>query len=178
MSEYGVVVEPGTVRFERVLPGPIERVWEYLTDSRLRGTWFASGPMELAVGGRVVLRFKHSELTPHREPTPEKYKAMDTPAGLTMVGSITVCVPPRRLGFTWDGDSEVIIELAPRGDDVRLTLTHRRLADRAAMVDVSGGWHAHLGLLEERLRGLVPQPFWPRIEPLERAYRERFAEKA
>lgn len=43
MSENGEAVDPGTVRFERVLPGPIERVWEYLTDSRLRGTWFASG---------------------------------------------------------------------------------------------------------------------------------------
>ena len=25
---YGVVTEPGTVRFERLLPGPIERVCE------------------------------------------------------------------------------------------------------------------------------------------------------
>lgn len=43
------------------------------------------------------------------------------------------------------------------------------------MVDVSGGWHAHLGVLEERLRGQVPAPFWPRLELLARAYRERFA---
>jgi hypothetical protein len=128
--------------------------------------------MELAVGGRVALRFQHSKLTPHDETTPEKYKAMDTPQGITMVGSITVCVPLRRLGFTWD-ESEVIIELEPEGDRVRLTLTHRRLADREEMIDVSGGWHSHLDLLDERLRGQVPRPFWPRIEPLEREYRAR-----
>jgi uncharacterized protein YndB with AHSA1/START domain len=27
MNDYGVIVGPGTVRFERLLPGPIERVW-------------------------------------------------------------------------------------------------------------------------------------------------------
>jgi hypothetical protein len=31
---------------------------------------------------------------------------------------------------------------------VRLTLVHRFLKDRAEAVDVSGGWHAHLGVLE------------------------------
>jgi uncharacterized protein YndB with AHSA1/START domain len=172
MSEYGVVVEQGTVRFERVLPGPIERVWEYLTDSKLRGTWFASGPMELRVGGRVHLRFQHSNLSPHAEKTPEKYKAMDTPQGITLTGTITVCVPPRRLAFTWD-ESEVILDLAPAGGDVRLVLTHRRLPSRAEMINVSGGWHTHLDVLEERLRGQVPKPFWPRIEPLEREYEAR-----
>jgi len=28
------------------LPGPIERVWEYLTDPDKRARWFAGGPME------------------------------------------------------------------------------------------------------------------------------------
>jgi hypothetical protein len=29
MNEYGTVTGPDTVRLERLLPGPIERVWEY-----------------------------------------------------------------------------------------------------------------------------------------------------
>ena len=33
MNEYGVAIEAGTLRLERLLPGPIERVWEYLTES-------------------------------------------------------------------------------------------------------------------------------------------------
>ena len=36
MSEYGIVTEAGAVRFERLLPGPIERVWAYLTQSDKR----------------------------------------------------------------------------------------------------------------------------------------------
>jgi len=27
MDDYGIITEPGTIRFERLLPGPIERVW-------------------------------------------------------------------------------------------------------------------------------------------------------
>lgn len=61
MDDYGVVPETGTVRFERVLPGPIERVWAYLTESEKRGTWLASGPMDLRVGGRVDLRFRRAD---------------------------------------------------------------------------------------------------------------------
>ena len=30
-TSYGVVTEPGTVRIERLLPGPAERIWSYLT---------------------------------------------------------------------------------------------------------------------------------------------------
>jgi uncharacterized protein YndB with AHSA1/START domain len=44
MSEYGIVTEAGAVRFERLLPGPIEHVWAYLTQSDKRGTWLAAGP--------------------------------------------------------------------------------------------------------------------------------------
>ena len=54
MSEYGVVTEPRTIRMERLLPGPIERVWDYLTDSAKRGKWFAAGKMELRVGPRAA----------------------------------------------------------------------------------------------------------------------------
>ena len=40
-------------RLERLLPGPIERVWAYVTESDKRATWLAGGEMELRVGGKV-----------------------------------------------------------------------------------------------------------------------------
>ena len=49
MDEYGVKTAPDTLRIERTLPGPIERVWTYLTDPAKRATWFARGPMELII---------------------------------------------------------------------------------------------------------------------------------
>ena len=53
MSEYGKIIGTGEVRLERVLPGPIERVWKYLTDPELRGKWLATGPMELQVAAQL-----------------------------------------------------------------------------------------------------------------------------
>jgi uncharacterized protein YndB with AHSA1/START domain len=177
MSDYGVVIEPGTVRFERLLPGPIERVWAYLTESDKRAKWLASGPMELRVGGGVELLFRNSDLSPTSEPIPEKCKQYEN--GVGFAARITRCEPPRFLSHTWGGengeDSEVAYELSLRGNDVLLVLTHRRLGDRASMLSVSGGWHTHLGILIDHLNGKEPEPFWAAYERLEGEYDKRLA---
>ncbi len=77
MSDYGIVTEAGAVRFERLLPGPIERVWAYLTDPEKRATWLAAGPMELRVGGPVELNFHHADLSAEKTP-PERYKKIES----------------------------------------------------------------------------------------------------
>jgi uncharacterized protein YndB with AHSA1/START domain len=174
MSEFGVMPEARTLRIRRVLPGPIERVWAYLTESDKRAKWLASGPMELNVGGRVELTFHHSDLAAQPEPTPEKYRKHE---GRGFEGRITQCEPPRLLGFTW-GDcrgepSEVTFELTPEGPDVVLVLTHRRLGDRAAMVGVGSGWHTHLAFLLDRLEGREPRAFWSTYAHLEAEYERR-----
>ncbi len=176
MSEYGQVIDNGTVRFERLLPGPVDRVWQYLTDSQLRGTWLATGAMEPRTGGAVTLRFRHQELTDHDEATPAKHKEMEN--GHTMIARITRWEPPNHLAYTWDADSEVSFDLEARGKDVLLTLTHRNLRMRSDMVGVSSGWHSHLGVLTERLRGERPAPFWPRVERFEAEYAQRFGERS
>jgi hypothetical protein len=83
------------------------------------------------------------------------------------------------LTFTWgEGQarpSEVTFELEAVGEQVRLTVTHRRLGDeRAVWANVAGGWHTHLAILEDRLSGRVPAPFFVAFEPIEAAYLERF----
>ena len=175
MDEFGIVTAPVTVRMQRVLPGPIERVWAYLTEEEKRRRWLASGAMELRVGGRVELKFCHAELTPHVEPTPDKYREAEK--GATIRGRITRCDPPRLLSYTWNEDrgngSEVTFELTPRDGDVVLVLTHRRLPDRAQMVSVASGWHTHLGVLVDHLRGREPQPFWSTYARLEAEYEQR-----
>jgi uncharacterized protein YndB with AHSA1/START domain len=172
MSEYGVVTEAGAVRFERLLPGPIERVWAYLTQTEKRATWLAAGPMELRVGGPVELNFHHADLSAEKTP-PERYKKLE--GGHTIQGLITRCDPPRLLSYTWGEWGEVTFELTPRGDDVLLVLTHRRLPDRAGMVSVAGGWHAHLGILADNLDGREPRPFWSTHAKAAAEYEKRIA---
>jgi hypothetical protein len=72
-----------------------------------------------------------------------------------------------------DENSEVAFELAPRGKDVQIIVTHRRLGNRELMVSVAAGWDTHLGILEDRLKGVEPRPFWTTHAKLEREYEAR-----
>ena len=52
-------------------------------------------------------------------------------------------------------------------------LTHRRLPDRKEMLSVAGGWHAHLGILEDVLTGREPRGFWSTHAKLVKEYEKR-----
>jgi uncharacterized protein YndB with AHSA1/START domain len=170
---------PGEVRFVRLLPGPIERVWACLTDSEKRRRWLASGPMELKTGGHVELHFRHADIAPNETP-PEKYKLQHDP-GVKMAGEVTRCEPPRLLSYTWGGEtpdqsSEVTFELTPHGDEVQLVLTHRRLGtDRNELISVSSGWHIHLRMLIADLAGSKPPLFWAPLLRYEVEYAKRLS---
>ena len=170
-TDYGVVSEPGAIRFERLLPGPIERVWEYLTVPGRRRLWLADGPMDLVPGGEMELVWNNSELAGPDETVPERYAPY---AGEhRMKGRIIRVEPPHLLIHSWDEGAEVVYELAERGDEVLLTLTNRKLPNRAALVDVAGGWHTHLEVLRAKLEGRDPPRFWDMVDKVERDYAER-----
>ncbi|GAA5074138.1 SRPBCC family protein [Lysobacter panacisoli] len=174
MNDFGTVIAPNTVRIERLLPGPIERVWAYLTESEKRGSWLASGDMDLRIGGQVELVFHNNALTDNDVAPPPKYEKYG--GRMSFGGHILECDPPRVLAYTWaegSGESEVRFELTPRGDEVHLVLTHSRLGSRDGMVSVSGGWHTHLGILADRLSGRTPPGFWATHGPLEAEYERR-----
>jgi uncharacterized protein YndB with AHSA1/START domain len=175
MNGYGVVKDTGIIRFKRVLPVSLQESWACLTESGKRGKWLASGEMELREGGRVELFFRHADLSPNLEPTPERFKGMEE--GHANYGRVTRCEPPTLLSFLWNEDSggvtEVIFELAERGTDTILTLTHRGLEDPEMLVSVAGGWHTHLDILDNVLTGTTPPPFWSKFLAYEAEYRER-----
>ena len=167
-SRLGTSPEQATVRLERMLPGPIERVWAYLTDSEKRKTWLASGVFELRVGGRADLHFDHSNIT--SEKPPEGKGPHDC------LGKITRIEPPHLLSFTFGAagpESEVTFELRPEGQGVLLTITHVRIANRNTMIGVASGWDAHVGILEDRLNGEEPRPFWSNHARLKKEYEAR-----
>lgn len=174
-DRFGSLAAADTVRIERLLPGPIERVWAYLTESEQRGRWLATGAMDLRVGGAVELLFANDELTRDDDPPPPKY-ASDGCEG-RQIGRITAIDPPRLLSYSWDAagpaPSEVSFELSPLGDQVQLIVTHRRLPDREQIVSVAGGWHAHLGILVALLSDQPPEGFWRSHTRLEAEYERR-----
>lgn len=166
---HSTFIAPATVRTERLLPGPVERVWAYLTESKKRATWFAGGEFELRVGGRVELQFDHNSLSKDHD-IPDKYKGVEHSR---FEGRITRLEPNRVLAFSWNmgaQDTEVTFELAPRGKDVLLTITHVGLTSRDKQTSVMGGWDVHSGILADVLNGLEPRPFWSTHSSLEKQY--------
>lgn len=174
MSKFGTVTAPGTVQLERLLPGPIERIWAYLTEPDKRAKWLAGGAMELRVGGSVKLEFRHADLSAEKT-TPERFKNKECRHSLS--GRVTQCDPPRLLSYTWGdpegGPSEVKFELTPRGANVLLVITHSRLPDRKDMVGVASGWDVHVGILDDVLNGREPRPFWTTHARLAAEYEQR-----
>jgi uncharacterized protein YndB with AHSA1/START domain len=174
VDSYATRLAPDAIRLERLLPGPIERVWAFLTESEKRAKWLAAGAMDLRSGGKVELNFSHEMISP--EETPAKYK--DMPMGFT--GTVIRCEPPKLLQFNWmeshGSHSEVTWELTKRGPQVLFTITHRRLEDRAALLSVSGGWDVHVGILEDVLTHRAPRGFWSSHEQREQEYSARFPE--
>jgi uncharacterized protein YndB with AHSA1/START domain len=173
MSEYGVLIDATTLRFVRLLPGPIERVWDFIVDADKRSQWFCAGKFDLRPGGLAEFRFDHRRITD--EKPPEKYKDHGCEIGFD--GVIVEAIPPRFLIFEWpDGDegpTVVRIELEEIGERVRLTLTHSRLPSRDYRIGVSGGWHRHLDMLEAVLAGAPRPSFWGRTIALENEYAGR-----
>ena len=54
-----------------------------------------------------------------------------------------------------------------------LTLIHRRVPDRATLLNVSAGWHMHLDILAARAAGREPEPFWDGWSRLKKEYDRR-----
>lgn len=165
---FGVLTEPATLKIQRLLPGPIDRVWAYLTESDLRRKWLAAGEMEMKVGAPFELVWRNDDLN-----DPPSQRPAGFPEQHSMQSRITELDPPRKLAFTWGVSGGVSFELESKGDDVLLTVIHRRVPDRATLLKVSAGWHAHLDTLVDRVRGEEPAPFWDVWSRLQKEYDRR-----
>ena len=165
---FGELFEPTTLKIQRLLPGPIERIWAYLTDSELRRKWMAAGDMEMKAGAPFELVWRNDELT---DPPGER------PAGFggehRMQSRITEFDPPRKLSITWSSTGDVTFELEPKGKGVLLTVIHRRFPDRATLLKHMAGWHMHLDVLVARASGEEPTPFWDGWSGLMKEYDAR-----
>jgi uncharacterized protein YndB with AHSA1/START domain len=137
-----------TVRFERMLPHPVEKVWPELTESA-----------DLTVGG----------------PPPPRATNGYVPAGALTAAEPETLVA---YDWLWDGEpaGQVRWELTgghPAG--TRVVLTQRgpaRLADER--VTALAAWHTQLEMFADHLRGITHCP-WPkdRTEELRRHYADQ-----
>ena len=89
----GRIVGPDTVRFDRLLPGTVEDVWDLLIRPEHLAKWMAEVTLDAAVGGKVVLRW-----TLYHDPDTGE----DAEVSL---GTIVRFEPPRLISYTWNEPS-------------------------------------------------------------------------
>lgn len=144
MEQKGEVSSVKCLTFRRVLPGPIEKVWTHLTDTRFLPAWFGEdSSIEGRQGGAVRLMGGHIR------------------------GVVTQWQPPRKLIYTWNvfdpndepdavsayPESYPTFELEPHeGNKVMLTFTHFPLPERFVPQSAMG-WHTMLDVLIAALNG-------------------------
>ena len=172
MSRDGTILDLHTVEFKRLLPGPIELAWDYLTKPELLKTWFADVTLEPRVGGAVKVRF-------HK----------DTCGGHTggVNGTIREFRPPHVIAFTWfqlylqpEGsnkardEGEVRFELSEKGGKVLLTLLHSRLPTEE-LAPHSAGWHSYLDNLESRISEQGGSDYMAEVRGVHPQYRDQVA---
>jgi uncharacterized protein YndB with AHSA1/START domain len=174
LDKDGVVLDASTIRFERLLPGPIERIWAYLTESEKRKQWFAAGDYELRKDGKANLFFQHKNISKPGTEAPEQFKKMHS-EGHNWEGKILEVDAPRMLKMTFGEHSEVTYELTgqPSGE-VLLTLTHSKLTLND-MKNVGPGWHSHLAILADRLNSRNEVDFWALWQEMHKHYGEKLA---
>lgn len=167
-DNYGVLTEPATLKIERLLPGPVDRIWSYLTDGELRRQWLAAGAMEEKAGAPVDLVWRNDELTDPPGTRPEGFGDEHR-----MTCEVIAIDAPRLLSISWGSTGGVTFTLQEKGHEVLLTIVHKRVEDPAVLLNVSAGWHSHIDVLEAKLRGTTPVPHWDNFAQLRGVYAER-----
>ena len=149
---------PDTIRLERLLEAPPEKVWRYLTEAELRGRWFMGGT-DATPGGEFELLVDHDNLSDDEVPYPESYAAYK---GTVWTERVIRFQPLRLLETTFQGgkNGTVTYELFPEGERTRLVLTHSGITSDTGAQDFGSGWNSHLTVLEERLAGRSVRDFW------------------
>jgi len=154
MTEKAEMLRTPAVRLQRRVPGPVERVWEHLTQPHQLPGWYDEGSsIEPREGGAVRLNGGHIR------------------------GVVTQWQPGRKLAHTWNvfspgelvspyPESYLTLELETQGAEVLLTLTHLPVLERFEAQNAMG-WATFLDILSDTLHAL-------RVEP-RRSYMERNA---
>jgi uncharacterized protein YndB with AHSA1/START domain len=134
-----------TLRFERRLAHPVEKVWMAITDPAELTHWF---PQDLdgsfAPGARLRFVFRGEPPTLGGEVI-EDFK-----------GEVLEIDPPRMVAYSW-GEDILRWTLTPDGDGCLLVFTDT-IGELGKAARDGAGWHVCLDALGARLDGSPPAP--------------------
>jgi uncharacterized protein YndB with AHSA1/START domain len=132
-----------TLRFERRLRHPIDRVWSAITDPDELEAWWGRVGVELRAGGRMRIEWLNGDVT--------------------MDAAITELDPPRVLEIEGEPHGTLRFELTPDDGGTLLTFVARSQIPEDFRSKVLAGWHFHLDALEDLVdHGTrIDWPNWP-----------------
>ncbi len=165
-----------TLRFERRLAHPIDKVWYVLTDEHETCYWFPGrivGPREAGAQVRFVFEPKPPGVLDDGFAAliASKQEAWKDAPPEDFAGEIVAFEPPRLFELLWGGD-RARFELSPDGDGTRLVF-HYTFVEADAR-DIGAGWHVSLDFLGNRLAGDAAPFALAEFGALEATYRHRF----
>jgi uncharacterized protein YndB with AHSA1/START domain len=153
----------GTLKFERRLSHPREKVWKAITDQKEIFRWLPdyNGTFDGYKGGAIDI--------------------VNNLTGSHVTGEILVSDLHRVFEYEWHispnpafphGEPESLVrwELKQDGDsDAIITVTHSRLTKPTSLI-FAPGWHAYLDRLEAILNNQVPPELMRRLTELKELY--------
>jgi uncharacterized protein YndB with AHSA1/START domain len=141
------------VEVRRLLDAPAGKVFAAFADQKLVAQWLRPSPdVKLTVlafdfrpGG--AYRFAYDVSDHQRMIVGGTFRAIDAPARIVFTWLIEP--PDEHAGI----DSEVTVQLVPRGSSTELTIRHAKFRREDADMRHEQGWRGALDLLEASLRG-------------------------
>ena len=149
---------------ERLLPASPERIWAFLTEKDKTEQWLATMEGKREQGEAISFCWDHDSLTSGNKPEVKEAQ---------VTGQITHYEPHTKFAYTWcmgNMESEVEFVLTEQGENTLLQLKHHNLTNRDLQIDISAGWHTHLGILLDKLNNKNPEPFWKTHKILKEYY--------
>lgn len=170
IPDMGAITGGTTLVTQRLLPGPVERVWNYLVDGELRRKWMAAGDMPLVPGAAFEFVWRNDTLSAAGDPRPDGF-----PEEQRMQSHVISVDPMRLLTIAWGG-GDVTFELRTVADKVLLVVTHRGLDNPDSRIMIAAGWHAHLDILVADISALDAPSFWTNWTTLKSVYGRHLAQ--
>jgi uncharacterized protein YndB with AHSA1/START domain len=153
-----------TLRFERRLAHPVEKVWKAITDPAELTHWF---PQDVegtfTPGGKLRFVFRGDP------------PVLDGKVIEDFKGEVLELDPPRVIAYSWAGDI-LRWTLTPDGDGCLLVFTDT-IDDRGKAARDGAGWHVCLEALDSLLAG-TPPPADDRWKEIYENYVQHFGPEA
>ncbi len=157
------------IRFERLLPHPIQEAWAAITEPDRLVRWWGEADVDLTPGGEFKLRWLNTDEHGNAVALDGRVVQLDPPRLLEIAGEWYAESEDGRTDVT---QASLRFDLRSEAGETRLRFENAVERGEDANLQVVAGWHYHLDALATSLAGGtvdLADP-WDAVAPLNEAY--------